>query len=193
MRSDSFAHSGSATSATTLDAITIHSRVGRSRPTASLVPWASDQVPTIVLTTETSAHRITRITEAQWLRRRTATGSLATAWFSSTRSNSGVSGRDRRTQYPTATTKADRKNGIRQPQLSSWSSGSSATSRNTRLARIRPPCVPSSVKLVKNPRRLSGACSSVKELAPLCSPAADRPCRIRRRTRMAGAATPIAS
>ena len=55
---------------------------------------------------------------------------------------------------------------------------------------------------MKKPRRRSGACSSVRELAPLCSPAADRPCRIaqehedhrvrRRRSRRRRARRPIA-
>ena len=43
------------------------------------------------------------------------------------------------------------------------------------MARIRPACVPLSVKLVKNARRSSGACSRVIEFAPACSPAAEKP------------------
>ena len=74
-----------------------HRKVDRSRP-RSLVAQASDHVATMVLTTDTSAHRTTRSTPFQWSRNRTATGSLATAWASSTCSNSGVSGSVRRTQ-----------------------------------------------------------------------------------------------
>jgi hypothetical protein len=68
-----------------------------------------------------------------------------------------------------------------------------ATARKTRLARIRPAWVPSRVKLVKKPRRRSGACSSVMEFAPLCSPAAEKPCRTRISTSRIGAATPMES
>ena len=71
------------------------------------------------------------------------------------------------------------------------SSGSAATGMKTRVARIRPAWVPLRVKLVKKPRRPSGACSSVSEFAPLCSPAADRPCSTRSTTSRIGAATPI--
>ena len=72
MRSDSVAHSGMRDQRDHVgQRSTTHSRVVRSRPTASLVPVASDQVPKIVLTTETSAHSTTRSTSAQWSRSRT--------------------------------------------------------------------------------------------------------------------------
>src|SRR3954452_19839781 len=60
-----------------------------------------------------------------------------------------------------------------------------------RAARIWPPWVPVRVQDVKKLRRSSGACSSVSELAPACSPAADRPCSSRQSTSSAGAAQPI--
>ena len=71
------------------------------------------------------------------------------------------------------------------------SSGRATTGMNTSAARIWPPWVPVSVHDVKNDRRSSGACSSVSELAPACSPAAERPCSSRQKTSSAGAAQPI--
>ena len=61
----------------------------------------------------------------------------------------------------------------------------------TRAARIWPPWVPVSVQEVKNARRLSGACSSVMEEAPACSPAAERPWQSRASTSRAGAHQPM--
>lgn len=79
-----------------------------------------------------------------------------------------------------------RKNGMRQPHDSSCSSGSAEIGRKTSVARIRPAWVPLSVKLVKKARRCGGACSSVIELAPACSPAAEMPCNMRSTTSMMG-------
>ncbi|MDQ0948252.1 hypothetical protein QFZ24_002175 [Streptomyces phaeochromogenes] len=81
-------------------------------------------------------------------------------------------------------------NGTRQPQESSWSSGSAATGMNTSVARSWPPWVPLSVKLVKKPRLFAGACSSDMEFALACSPAAEMPCRTRQITRSTGASVP---
>ena len=68
-----------------------------------------------------------------------------------------------------------------------WSSSGSATNGIiTSEARIRPPWVPVSVQEVKNARRWSGACSRVSELAPACSPAAEKPCSSRHSTSSAG-------
>ena len=92
---------------------------------------------------------------------------------------------------PATTTTALIQNGIRQPHVRSWSSESTAASgRNTAGARICPPWVPLSVKLVKKPRRSSGECSNDIELAPACSPAAERPCRTRSATSRTGASSP---
>ena len=63
--------------------------------------------------------------------------------------------------------------------------------RKTAVAMIRPACVPLSVKLVKNARRCSGACSRLSELAPDCSPDADRPCSSRSETSSTGAQMPM--
>ena len=63
----------------------------------------------------------------------------------------------------------------------------------TSAARIWPPWVPVSVHDVKKERRSSGACSSVSELAPACSPAAESPWSSRQKTSSAGAAQPILS
>ena len=71
------------------------------------------------------------------------------------------------------------------------SSGSATTGMKTSAARIWPPWVPVSVQEVKNERRSSGACSSVSELAPACSPAAESPCSSRHSTSSAGAPQPI--
>ena len=73
------------------------------------------------------------------------------------------------------------------------SSGSATTGMKTSAARICPPWVPVSVQEVKNERRSSGECSSVSELAPACSPAAERPCSTRHSTSSAGAPQPMAS
>ena len=54
-----------------------------------------------------------------------------------------------------------------------------------------PPWVPASVKLVKNARRLAGACSNDVELALDCSPATARPWNTRSTRSRIGAATPI--
>ena len=56
---------------------------------------------------------------------------------------------------------------------------------------IRPVWVPLSVKLVKNARRSSGACSRLSEFAPACSPEAEKPCSSRSATSSAGAHRPI--
>jgi hypothetical protein len=65
------------------------------------------------------------------------------------------------------------------------------TGMNTSVARIAPACVPLRVQLVKKARLELAECSSVSEFAPLCSPAADRPCNRRSSVRMMGAALPI--
>ena len=125
-----------------------------------------------------------------WVRNRTAAGKPAFPWVSSTSSKAGVSGSERRTQRPTATTTMLSRNGIRQPQERRSSSGSAPMGMNTSVDRIRPIWVPLRVKLVKKPRRLAGACSKDMELAPACSPAAESPCRKRRMTSRIGASTP---
>ena len=66
----------------------------------------------------------------------------------SSSAKAGVSGSVRRTQKPTATTIALRKNGMRQPQASRSFSGSDEIGMKTSVARISPACVPDSVKLV---------------------------------------------
>ena len=75
----------------------------------------------------------------------------------------------------------------------SWSSGSAATGMNTMLDSTIPNMIPLIVKLVKNARRPSGACSTVSELAPGDSPPADRPWSRRSSTSRIGAAIPIVS
>ena len=80
---------------------------------------------------------------------------------------------------------------MRQPQLSSWSSGRAPIGSQTAVAITRPHCVPVSVKLEKNARRSSGACSSVSELPPDCSPEAEKPCISRSVTSSTGAHTPM--
>ena len=82
---------------------------------------------------------------------------------------------------------------MRQPQVSSWSSGRVPIGRKTAVAMMRPACVPLSVKLEKYARRCSGACSSVSEFALACSPEAEKPCIRRRTTSSAGAHSPIES
>ena len=190
MRSDSVAHNGIATSASTLASTSTVSIVARGM---CIVLTAYDSVKTlkIVLTTDTSAAKITRTTSTPWRVKSSTTGSLGVTCFFTSSANAGVSGSVRRTQKPTATTIALRKNGMRQPHASNWSSGSAEIGMNTRVARISPACVPDSVKLVKNARRWAGACSSVIELAPACSPEAEMPCSSRRITSMIGEATPI--
>ena len=91
------------------------------------------------------------------------------------------------------TTTALSQNGMRQPQLRSCSSGMAPIGRKTAVAMIRPVCVPLSVKLVKNARRCSGACSRLSELAPACSPEAEKPCSRRSATSSTGAQMPIGS
>ena len=141
-----------------------------------------------MLTVDAMAASATRSTLAQWSRNRTAIGTLATA--ASSRKAGGSSSR-RRIIRPTTTTTALSQNGTRQPQLSSCSSGIAPIGRNTAVAMIRPACVPLSVKLVKKPRRCSGACSRLSEFAPDCSPEADRPCSSRSATSSTGAQMPI--
>ncbi len=68
---------------------------------------------------------------------------------SSTSSKAGVSGSARRTHRPTATTIVLSRNGTRQPQDCSASSGSAPIGRKTRVARMSSIWVPLSVKLVK--------------------------------------------
>ena len=143
-----------------------------------------------MLTTDTSAAKTTRNTSLEWRLNSSITGSLGVTCCLSSCLKAGVSGKVRRTQKPTATTTALRKNGMRQPQASNWASGSAEIGMNTSVARIKPACVPDSVKLVKNARRFAGACCSVIELAPACSPAAEIPCSKRRMTSMIGAAMP---
>ena len=94
---------------------------------------------------------------------------------------------------PTSTTTALSQNGIRQPQLSSCSSGIAPIGRKTAVAMIRPAWVPPSVKLVKNARRCSGACSRLSEFAPDCSPEAEKPCSSRSATSRTGAQMPMLS
>ena len=60
----------------------------------------------------------------------------------------------------------------------------------TRAARIWPPWVPVRVQEVKKERRLSGACSSVMDEAPACSPAAEKPWQRRASTSRTGAHQP---
>src|SRR6202030_4042176 len=82
-------------------------------------------------------------------------------------------------------------NGTRQPHDSNWSSGSHEIGRKTAVARISPAWVPLNVKLVKKARRSAGACSSVIELAPACSPEAEKPWQRRKNTSRMGARIPI--
>ncbi len=82
-------------------------------------------------------------------------------------------------------------NGTRHAQVYLASSGIETNGIITSEAKISPPCVPVSVHDVKNDRRLSGACSRVRELAPACSPAAEKPCNSRHSTSSAGAAQPM--
>ena len=90
----------------------------------------------------------------------------------------------------TTTTTALSQNGMRQPMPYLISSGRARTGMKTRAARIWPPWVPVRVQEVKKERRLSGACSSVMEEAPACSPAAERPWQSRASTSRTGAHQP---
>ena len=85
------------------------------------------------------------------------------------------------------------RNGIRQPQAISCSRGSAATRMNTSVASTMPAAKPAMVKLVKNPRRPSGAYSRVSVLAPAASPPADIPCSSRHTTSSTGASAPTAA
>ncbi len=162
-------------------------------PTESPVAYASAQTVKIVLTEATKAPAITRSTSAQCSRSRTASGSLATPSVDACRVKAGVSWRLRRMNHPTTATATLSQNGIRQPHDSRCSSGSAATGMKTRVARSWPACVPLRVKLVNQPRRSAGACSSVMELALACSPAAETPCRTRHSTSRTGARVPTCS
>ncbi|MNR34539.1 hypothetical protein D3C85_1523190 [compost metagenome] len=64
---------------------------------------------------------------------------------------------------------------MRQPHDKSCSSGRLEIGRNTSVARISPAWVPLKVKLEKKARCFEGACSSVIEFAPACSPEAENP------------------
>src|SRR5450830_1076402 len=188
IRSDSAAKAGIAASATTLARTRTVSIVERG---ICIVLTAYDNVNTlkIVLTTDTNAAKITRMTFALLLVNSIVTGAF---WdFLSPSLNAGVSGKVLRTHIPTATTTALKKKGMRHPQNNNCSSGKAEIGRNTKVAKINPACVPLSVKLVKNARRCAGACSSVIEFAPACSPAADKPCSMRSTTNIIGAAIPI--
>src|SRR5690625_3442981 len=70
-----------------------------------------------------------------------------------------VSAKLRRIQTAKTVMKILIRNGMRQPQLNSSSSGSMATGMNTRVASTMPNMIPDAVKLAKNDRRYSGACS----------------------------------
>ena len=96
-------------------------------------------------------------------------------------------------RYAARTTNALSQNGTRQPQDSNWSSGIAPIGSHAAVAITRPACVPVSVKLEKNARRSSGACSSVSELLPDCSPEAEKPCVRRRITSSTGAQMPMSS
>ncbi len=145
----------------------------------------------IVFTVAMNAAKNTRTTPRQCSRKSRASGVCGSS-APLPALNSGVSSSRLRITRPTTTTAALIQNGIRQPQELSWSSESTAASgRKTAGARICPPWVPLSVKLVKKPRRSSGACSKDIELAPACSPAAEMPCRMRSTTSSTGAISPI--
>ncbi len=94
---------------------------------------------------------------------------------------------------PTTTTMALSQNGIRQPQVSRSCSGIAPIGSQVAVAMTRPAWVPVSVKLEKNARRSSGACSSVSELPPDCSPEAEKPCISRSATSSAGAQIPMSA
>ena len=130
----------------------------------------------IVLITETSAansdlEHVGGVAAEQRLERR----GLAPRRARCSSSNAGLSCRVRRIHQPTTTTTALSRNGIRQPQDSSDSSGSAAIGMKIAVARMLPPWVPARVKLVKNARRSAGACSREVELALDCSPDTARP------------------
>ena len=152
----------------------------------------SAKTANMVLTVAMNAAKKTRSTPRQWSRKSTASGACGASSLSTSARNSGVSSSRRRMIRPATTTTALIQNGIRQPHDWSWSSLSTAASgRKTAGARIWPPWVPLRVKLVKKPRRSSGECSKDIELAPACSPAAERPCSSRSTTRRTGARRPI--
>lgn len=73
------------------------------------------------------------------------------------------------------TTTALSQKGSLQPQLSSCSTGRSATGRNTTVASEQPTAQPTMTKLVKNPRRPTGECSTVNVEAPADSAPAEKP------------------
>ena len=69
-------------------------------------------------------------------------GNFATAWSSSTFSNSGDSGSLLRMITPASTTTALSRNGIRQPQLKNACVGSAEKPRNAIEARVEPVAAP---------------------------------------------------
>jgi hypothetical protein len=117
---------------------------------------------------------MTRSSAGRWSRSSSPIGARSIAPSRAASSNAGVSSSLRRMIRPAMTTTALSQNGIRQPQDSSWSSGSAPIGRKAAVAMIRPACVPLSVKLEKNPRRSSGACSSVSEFPSLSSRVTDQ-------------------
>ena len=87
-----------------------------------------------MLTVEASAASARAATSAQWSRSSIGERDAARRVLGGLRWNAGVSSSRRRMSRPATTTTALSQNGIRQPQLSSWSSGSAPIGRKTAVA-----------------------------------------------------------
>src|SRR5258706_14787743 len=102
MRSDRIAHNGIAASARMLVQTSKVSMLVRGMCTV-LTAYDKTNTPKIVLTTDTSAAKMTLTTSGVWLLNSSAIGILGVSWLFASCSNAGVSGSVRRTQNPTAT------------------------------------------------------------------------------------------
>ena len=86
-----------------------------------------------------NAANITRSTLRQWCLKRMDSGVFGTSPCAASSEKIGVSSSRRRMMYPTPTTMALSRKGIRQPQVNSCASGSAAIGRNTSGASTWPP------------------------------------------------------
>ena len=125
-----------------------------------------------------------------WLARWTASDRSSLASWAFSASNSGVSSIVRRTHQASATTSTEARNGMRQAQPYSTSSGNVAIGMKTAVAKMKPSWVPPRVNDDQKPLVLSVECSSTIVVAELCSPATARPCSMRNTTISAGARPP---
>jgi hypothetical protein len=118
-------------------------------------------------------------------------GSLTTFCERWTCLNTGDSSTRSRTHSATPIIRKPNRNGTRQPQAYSASSGSRATSRNDSVPSTSPICTPVWANEQKNPRRSFGACSASSVEAPPNSAPAPSPCSTRSVTSRIGAQMPM--